>query len=212
MTDGLAVIYAERSFAVIDKPSGLLSCPGRAPEDFDAVSTRARCVFPNADGPILVHRLDQPTSGLLVVALTADAQRNLSRQFETRVVAKRYVAVVVGEVTGESGRIALPFRVDLDNRPHQMLDPVHGKMGLTRWEVAARGAGWTRLWLYPETGRTHQLRVHLAHTEGLGCPITGDRLYGETTTAPRLLLHADRLSFDHPETGVRMDFACDAPF
>ena len=208
----LEVLHAEASFAVIVKPSGLLACPGRDPADFDSVQTRARQVFPHATGSILVHRLDQATSGLMVLGLTPEAHRNLSGQFERRQTEKVYVAVLDGDVACESGRIELPFRVDLENRPHQIYDPVRGKMGITRWRIMAREPGRTRVELRPETGRTHQLRVHAAHPLGLGCPIAGDRLYGDPASAPRLLLHAESLVFSHPVTGTTTAWTVLCPF
>jgi tRNA pseudouridine32 synthase / 23S rRNA pseudouridine746 synthase len=208
----LVVLHHEASFAVIDKPAGLLSCPGKGAEKRDSVQTRVPEIFPHASGPILVHRLDQPTSGVMVVALNPAAHRALRAQFDARRTAKTYVAELVGEVAGDEGTIELPFRVDLDNRPYQIHDPIHGKVGTTRWRVIARRPGGARVEFRPETGRTHQLRVHAAHPLGLGCPIAGDRLYGDPAAAPRLLLHAYRLEFDHPETGARQVFESPAPF
>lgn len=208
----LRVVHAEDSFAVIDKPSGLLSCPGRDPALFDSVQTRVPRVFPHASGSILAHRLDQPTSGLMIVSMDPAAHRALRRQFEERTVTKAYDAVLVGEVRGEAGTLALPFRLDVDRRPHQIYDPVHGKVGITAWQVTGRFDARTRVAFRPLTGRTHQLRVHAAHPKGLGCAIAGDALYGDPATAPRLLLHASELAFDHPTTGQRLCFASRAPF
>jgi tRNA pseudouridine32 synthase / 23S rRNA pseudouridine746 synthase len=208
----LVVLHQEASFAVIDKPAELLSCPGKGEANRDSVQTRVPEVFPHASGSILVHRLDQPTSGVMVVALNRAAHRALRGQFDARRTSKTYVAELIGEVAGDAGTIELPFRVDLDNRPYQIHDPVHGKMGITRWRVISRRPGGTRVEFCPETGRTHQLRVHAAHPLGLGCPIAGDRLYGDPATAPRLLLHACRLEFDHPELGTRQTFESAIPF
>jgi len=208
----LTVLHQERSFAVINKPAELLSCPGRGEDKTDSVQTRVPLVFPQAVGSILVHRLDQPTSGVMVVALTVAAHRVLRRQFEERQTQKLYIAEVVGDVQGDQGTLALPFRLDVDNRPHQIHDPVHGKLGVTHWRVLARGSGRTRLEFCPETGRTHQLRLHAAHALGLGCPIAGDRLYGDPHSAPRLMLHAWRLEFAHPDTGERVAFEAPVPF
>jgi tRNA pseudouridine32 synthase/23S rRNA pseudouridine746 synthase len=210
----LDVVWADDDVAVIDKPSGLLSCPGRDPALFDSVQTRVPQVFPQATGSILAHRLDQPTSGLLVVGLHAAAHRALRLQFEARRVEKFYEAVLVGIVRDDEGVLRLPFRLDVERRPHQIYDEVHGKVGVTRFEVMQRDleARRTRVRFIPETGRTHQLRTHAAHDLGLGCPIAGDALYGDPTTAPRLLLHARTLVFDHPRTGARLRFERLAPF
>lgn len=213
--DGLLdVVFADDDVAVIDKPSGLLSCPGRDPALFDSVQTRVPRVFPQATGSILAHRLDQPTSGLLVVGLHAAAHRALRLQFEARTVEKVYEAVLVGIVEDDEGIIRLPFRLDVERRPHQIYDEVHGKVGVTRFTVLRRDidAGRTRVRFVPETGRTHQLRTHAAHDRGLGCPIAGDALYGDPTTSPRLLLHARTLTFDHPRTGERRIFERSPPF
>jgi tRNA pseudouridine32 synthase/23S rRNA pseudouridine746 synthase len=210
----LDVVFADDDIAVIDKPSGLLSCPGRDPALFDSVQTRVPQVFPAATGSILAHRLDQPTSGLLVVGLHAAAHRALRLQFEARTITKSYEAVLVGLVADDEGIIRLPFRLDVERRPHQIYDEVHGKLGITRFTVLHRDvdAGRTRVRFVPETGRTHQLRTHAAHPKGLGCPIAGDALYGDPSTAPRLLLHARTLAFDHPRTGERLAFECLPPF
>lgn len=208
----LHFVHQEASFAVVDKPSGLLSCPGRAPELHDSVETRVPRVIPEAHGSILVHRLDQPTSGLLVVALDPATHRALRLQFEARTVEKVYEAELIGEVQGEEGTIRLPFRLDVERRPYQIYDPIHGKLGVTGWRVLGRRPGRTRVEFRPETGRTHQLRVHAAHPLGLGCPIAGDALYGDPQSAPRLLLHAKQLAFLHPLTGERLCFESTPPF
>jgi len=210
----LDVVYADDDIAVIDKPSGLLSCPGRDPSLFDSVQTRVPQVFAAATGSILAHRLDQPTSGLLVVGLHAAAHRALRLQFEARSVEKVYEAVLVGIVAVDAGVLRLPFRLDVERRPYQIHDEVHGKVGVTRFEVLHRDASAlrTRVRFIPETGRTHQLRTHAAHALGLGCPIAGDALYGDPSTAPRLLLHARTLVIDHPRTGARLRFERPAPF
>jgi tRNA pseudouridine32 synthase/23S rRNA pseudouridine746 synthase len=215
VTDALLdVAYADDDIAVIDKPSGLLSCPGRDPALSDSVQTRVPRVFPAATGSILAHRLDQPTSGLLVVGLHAGAHRALRRQFEARTVDKVYEAVLVGIVEADEGVLRLPFRLDVERRPHQIYDEVHGKLGVTRFTVLHRDveAGRTRVRFVPETGRTHQLRTHAAHEKGLGCPIAGDALYGDPQTAPRLLRHACRLAFHHPQSGERLSFERPPPF
>ena len=208
----LTVLWADHCCAVVDKPAELLSCPGRGDDKYDSVETRVPKVFPAATGSILVHRLDQPASGLMVVALTPRAHSVLRAQFEARQVEKHYVASLMGEVQGEEGVVELPFRLDVERRPYQVLDRARGKMGVTRWSVMSRGEGTTRVWFTPTTGRTHQLRLHASHPEGLGCPIAGDRLYGDPTTAPRLLLHAHVLVFTHPEHGQRLRFESPVPF
>lgn len=210
----LRIVYADDDVAVIDKPSGLLSCPGRDPSLFDSVQTRVPQVFPAATGSILAHRLDQPTSGLLVVGLNPASHRALRLQFEARTVEKAYEAVLIGLVADDAGVIELPFRLDVERRPHQIWDPVHGKVGVTHYEVLARDVdtGRTRVRFVPLTGRTHQLRTHAAHALGLGCPIAGDALYGDPSTSPRLLLHARHLAFDHPVLGKKLSFMSPTPF
>ncbi len=189
---------------VLTKPSGLLSVPGLTGEE--SVESLLRRQYGEV---FIVHRLDQDTSGLMVVALTSEAHRQLQQQFLARTIYKRYEAVVEGEVSG-SGTISLPLRPDVDDRPRQLVDHEHGKEAVTDYEVLAHEGGNTRLALTPHTGRTHQLRVHCAHAEGLGCPIVGDRLYGRP--ARRLLLHATELAFDNPLTGERLTFVSPAPF
>lgn len=208
----LNVLFRDDVLAVVDKPSGLLSCPGRGQDKRDSVETRVPLVFPHATGSITVHRLDQPASGVMVVALNPQAHRVLRAQFEARAVEKSYVAVLVGDVQGEQGVVELPFRLDVERRPYQVFDPVHGKVGVTHWKVLERQGGRTRVLFSPRTGRTHQLRLHASHPRGLGCPIAGDALYGDPTTAPRLLLHAWRLVFAHPVSGERLEFEAPVPF
>lgn len=208
--DDLCVVFEDARIVVIDKPAGMLSVPGRGEALEDSVLARLRKRHPDASGPLLVHRLDLDTSGLLVAALDADAFVDLQRQFASREVLKRYVAWLDGEVRGDEGVIDLPIRVDLDDRPRQIHDPVHGKPALTEWRVIERRDGRTRVSLFPVTGRTHQLRVHAAHPLGLGASIVGDRLYGRE--APRLHLHAEAIAFRHPHTGERVSFERPAPF
>ncbi len=195
----------------LEKPSGVLSVPGKG--DAGAVNAVSWVVEhePQAAGPITVHRLDMDTSGILLVALDAERQRALSMQFEARTVEKRYVAVVEGLLTSESGRFEAPMRLDVPNRPRQIVDPLDGKTAVTEFRVIERTGGRTRLELTPITGRTHQLRVHCAHA---GHPIVGDPLYGGANAAgaARLLLHAERLAFDDPSIGVRVVVESPAPF
>ncbi len=202
----LDIIHQETSFVVVNKPSGLLSVPGRGPENQDCVVNRLKAIYPNCIEQPSVHRLDMDTSGLMVVALTKESQRHLTLQFQNRQVDKTYIAVVEGIIDDEEGEITLAFRLDPDNRPHQVYDPVQGKVGLTRWRRLGLEDGCTRLEFTPATGRTHQLRLHASHDLGLGCPIVGDRLYGSGTAPGQLKLHASFLAFDHPDTGVRLSY------
>ena len=208
----LTVLYADTTLVVVDKPGGLLSVPGRSPENKDCVTSRIKQLYPDCINQPSVHRLDMHTSGLLVLALTADAHRNLSRQFERREVEKRYIAVLDGLITQEAGAIRLSFRLDTDNRPHQIYDPVRGKPGTTLWKKLRIFEGKTWVEFAPLTGRTHQLRLHAAHALGLNCPIVGDRLYGKGVEGERMLLHASSLSFRHPDTGQKMNFDSSPPF
>ncbi len=209
-----SIILLSDRFVVIDKPSGLLSVPGKGEENRHCAASWCRERFPEATGQITVHRLDMDTSGLLLMALDADAQRELSRQFEKRDVEKAYVAVVQGEVSAPSGTIDSSMRADLQNRPRQVIDRALGKPAQTAFtRIGFEGAD-TRLLLVPLTGRTHQLRLHCAAAppDGLGHPIKGDILYGHSDSAPRLLLHASRLVFTDPKTGERIVCESPAPF
>lgn len=203
---------------VIEKPAWLLSVPGKGKAGRDCAAARVRGMFPGATGPLVVHRLDMETSGLMVFALNESAQRELSRQFEERVVEKQYVALVsrasygrehAERLAAESGEISLPLRADIENRPVQIVDLVHGREAVTRWRVLGREIDRVRVLFEPRTGRTHQLRVHAAL--GLEHPIIGDGLYGGEP-AERLMLHASRLSFLEPGTEARVEFASGAPF
>ena len=189
-------------FLVISKPSGLLSVPGTS----DAPSVES--ILREHYGEVfMVHRLDMDTSGLMVVALTPEAYHHLQRQFLARTIYKRYIALLDGPLDPmipASGTITLPLRPDLDDRPRQLVDYVHGKPAVTDYEVLSYENGRTRIALTPHTGRTHQLRMHCAHADGLSTPIVGDNLYG--TPADRLYLHAETLSFDHPITNERLTF------
>lgn len=206
----LSVVFEDERLVVLVKPAGLLSVPGTDATVTDSVLERLRARYPDATGPLLVHRLDVETSGLLVAAKDADAFTALQKQFIERSVEKHYVAVLDGEVASARGVIELPLRVDLEQRPRQVVDFVHGKPAVTRYEVLATSAGRTRVAFFPETGRTHQLRVHASHRQGLGVAIVGDRLYGRP--APRLMLHAQSLTIAHPSTGERLSFDAPAPF
>jgi tRNA pseudouridine32 synthase/23S rRNA pseudouridine746 synthase len=204
------VVFEDPWLIVVDKPCGMLSVPGRHARLRDSVATRLRARWPDATGPLIVHRLDLDTSGLLLAAKDPDTHAALQQRFARREVDKRYVAWLDGVVARDAGVIELALRVDLDDRPRQIHDPVHGKPARTEFRVTDRAADRTRVALYPRTGRTHQLRVHAAHPDGLGAPIVGDRLYGRA--ADRLMLHAEALGFVHPHTGARVDLVVGAPF
>ena len=203
----LDIIHQEETFVVVNKPSGLLAVPGRGPDMQDCVVNRLKSIFPQCMEQPAVHRLDMDTSGLLLLALDKGTHRTLSIQFEKRLVEKTYVAIVEGIVLGNSGEIELAFRLDPDNRPHQVYDPVQGKVGVSRWRKLSTLDGCTRIEFSPLTGRTHQLRLHAAHELGLGFPIVGDRLYGTGNAPGQLKLHASFLAFDHPQSGARLNFA-----
>jgi len=203
-------LFSDETLIVVEKPTGLLAVPGRGEAKSDCLAVRVAAHFADAR---VVHRLDMATSGLMLFARGAPAQRELSEAFASRRVGKRYLAVVQGRVDADEGTIALPLAADWPNRPRQKVDMLHGKPSLTHWRVLARdAAGRTRLELEPVTGRSHQLRVHLA---SLGHAIVGDALYATpevAAQAPRLLLHASHLEFDHPVDGRRLAFDSPAPF
>lgn len=209
----LALCYEDEWMLAVDKPAGLLSVPGRTPELAESVLARLRRERGTRE-LFLAHRLDLDTSGLLLAAKSRDAYVRLQRLFAERRVDKRYLAWVCGAVLGDAGTIDLALRSDLEDRPRQLHDPVHGKAALTRWRVLARQADRTMVELGPLTGRTHQLRVHAAHPRGLDAPICGDRLYGRAGAgeAPRLLLHAAELALEHPYTGRPLHLTSPAPF
>jgi tRNA pseudouridine32 synthase/23S rRNA pseudouridine746 synthase len=204
------VLFEDDWLLIVDKPVGLLSVPGRSSALQDCVRARLRQRYPQHPGLTVVHRLDLDTSGLLLVAKDQATYVALQAEFSRRRVTKRYVAWLQGQVSGTSGTIDLPLRVDLDDRPRQIHDPLHGKAARTQWQLDVRKGERCRVLLFPETGRTHQLRVHAAHPAGLGAPIVGDRLYGRE--AERLLLHAEALTFTHPQTQQRLTFESPAPF
>ncbi|HEY6134073.1 MAG TPA: RluA family pseudouridine synthase [Rubrivivax sp.] len=201
------VLHADESWVVVDKPAGLPAVPGRTPALQDCAATRVQASYPDA---LVVHRLDMATSGLLLFARGPAVQRELGRAFEQRLVHKHYIAVVHGQPQGDEGRIELALAADWPNRPRQQVDGVRGKPALTHWRVIERAARGARLLLTPVTGRTHQLRVHLA---AIGHPIQGDTLYApDAPPAPRLLLHASLLELAHPRTGVQRRFERAPPF
>ena len=200
---------------VVDKPSGFLSVPGRGVEKTDSVAHRISTIIPGCIDQPAVHRLDMDTSGLLVLALTKDAHRNLSKQFQDRLTKKEYIALLDGALPkehGNSGTITLPFRLDIENRPYQIYDEIHGKMGISHWRRISVENGITRIHFQPITGRTHQLRIHSAHPKGLGLPILDDPLYGNGADPGKMKLHASKLSFDHPGTSERLTFTSPVPF
>lgn len=191
------VVYDDQWITVLNKPSGMLTVPGKALDD--SLLSRYREAHPEAVGPIVVHRLDQETSGLVVFAKDKATHKALQQQFEAHSVKKRYIALLDGIVTRDEGVIDLPLRPDVDDRPRQRVDHEHGKPAITRYHVLERRGGHTLIALQPLTGRTHQLRVHCSHPLGLNCPIVGDRLYGRASS--RLMLHAQSLTIVHPATG-----------
>lgn len=196
----MPVIYEDDSFVVVNKPAELLSVPGI--DIKDSVYTRLQTLS-NVE-PLIIHRLDMPTSGLLVVAKTREAHKHIQAQFLKRTVTKRYTALLSKRIEGNAGEISLPLRGDFENRPMQLVCFEFGKKAITKWEVVERNEATTKVHFWPLTGRTHQLRMHAAHTQGLDAPIVGDDLYG--TAAERLHLHAAYLSFTHPATGEKMTF------
>jgi tRNA pseudouridine32 synthase/23S rRNA pseudouridine746 synthase len=208
----LPILFQDAACVVVDKPGGLLAVPGRGPDKQDSVVSRLRHGLPWCIEQPAVHRLDMATSGLMVLGLTREAHRHLSRQFAERQVRKRYLALLDGEVAGGSGEICLAFRLDPDNRPHQVHDPLQGKPGISRWRMVEVRAGRTLVEFEPLTGRTHQLRLHASHPLGLGCPIVGDSLYGHGRQGDPLLLHATVLRFTHPVSNQTMTFASAASF
>ncbi len=216
---GGCVVFVDSHLLILNKPHGLLSVPGKGPENADCLSARAQAIWPDA---LVVHRLDMATSGLMAMARGADAQRFLSDAFAHRVTHKRYEAVVTGDIDPNAHpadaegwhTIDLPLVLDWPNRPRSMVCHERGKASLTRWRVIERGVlgHHTRLALEPVTGRSHQLRVHL---QALGYPILGDRLYACETSeqaVPRMLLHATQLGLPHPATSQHMQWHSKAPF
>jgi len=204
----LDTVYQDEVMLVINKPAEFLSVPGKNIQD--SVYQRIKQAYPDATGPLIVHRLDMSTSGLMVIALNKEAHKNLQKQFIMRTVQKRYIALLEGDLKGDSGTIDLPIRVDLDDRPRQLVCYEHGKAAKTNWQVIERKDNRTKVYFQPITGRTHQLRVHSAHITGLNTPIVGDDLYGKK--AQRLHLHAETLQITHPMTKKLMKFQINADF
>lgn len=208
-SQNLEIVYEDPWLSVINKPAGMLSVPGK--EDAVSVYSLMREQYPEADGPLTVHRLDMATSGLMLIAKTKRVHQNLQAQFKNRLVRKRYVALLEGIVPKDKGTVDLPLCLNPLDRPRQMVHTEHGKPAITDYQVLERLDGKrTRIAFYPRTGRTHQLRIHAAHPLGLHCPIIGDELYGEK--ADRLYLHAEYLEFTHPITGETVRITKEAEF
>lgn len=204
----LEIMYEDEWLSVVNKPAGMLSVPGKS--DIDSVYGRVRRMYPEATEPMVVHRLDMATSGLILIAKTKEVHQNLQAQFKNRTVCKRYVAWLDGIVEKKEGHIELPLRPDPEDRPRQVVDAVHGKPAVTDYTVLHYDSGRTFISFIPKTGRTHQLRVHSAHPLGLNAPIVGDELYGRK--ADRLYLHAEYLGFIHPVSGVYMEIEKESGF
>ncbi len=230
---GLEILYRDEQLVVVNKPSGLLSVPGRGEDKKDSVAARVRQLYPECIEQPSVHRLDMETSGLMVFGLTKEAHKHLNAQFEARTIRKKYVALLDGvlyKATGEaapkngekSGTVAIKCRLDIDNRPHQIYDEVYGKLGITEWSlenienyknpVTGKIKAVTRINFIPHTGRTHQLRLASSNPHGFNLPIVGDTLYGTCELGERLMLHACELSFVHPSTGKKMSFYSESTF
>lgn len=207
--EALETLFEDPWLVVINKPAGVLSVPGKE-EGADSVYSLMRKKYPDAEGPLIVHRLDMATSGLLLITKTKQAHQQLQAQFKNRTVKKRYIALLDGIIAQDAGTIELPLCPNPHDRPRQMVHSEHGKPAVTDFRVLARSEGTTRIAFYPRTGRTHQLRVHAAHPLGLNCPIKGDELYGRK--AERLYLHAEYLEFIHPITGETVRITQKAEF
>ena len=204
----LEVLHADHEVVLVNKPSGLLSVPGKGEALADCLIARLQAAFPTA---LLVHRLDRDTSGVMIFALTPHAQRHLGLQFEKRQTKKAYVARVWGSVAEAKGTVDLPIGVDWPNRPRQKIDHDNGRPAQTDWRRAKQSGTETRMRLFPRTGRSHQLRVHMAE---IGHPILGDPFYatGPARDFPRLMLHSESLSFRHPDGGAHTKVTASAPF
>lgn len=203
MTPYLSIVYQDDDLLIVNKPSGLLTVPGKDPKHADCLISRVNRVFPTAK---IVHRLDMATSGIICLAMHKEAHRNLSIQFQDRKTAKRYIARVFGKLDQQTGSVDLPLICDWPNRPKQMVDHDNGKPSLTHFKVLEREQNATRVELTPITGRSHQLRVHML---SLGHPILGDKLYAHPEAfamAPRLQLHAEMLTLAHPASGETLIF------
>lgn len=222
---GLKILYRDTDIIVVNKQSGILSVPGRGPEKQDCIVNRVKRLFPECIPQPSVHRLDMETSGLMVLAFTKDAHRKLSRQFEEGLVEKKYIALLDGILAKKgiphAGTMELYFRLDVENRPHQIWDSVYGKKAVTEWKIIdvekylsplKNKKNVTRILFIPHTGRTHQLRLASADSHGFGIPIIGDTLYGSCEPGERLMLHSCYIKFVHPSTGKVMEFNCKSDF
>lgn len=204
----IEILHEDEVLMVVVKPVQLLSVPGLTKHS--SVLTQVKALRPGIEGPVIVHRLDLSTSGIMLIPKTMQAYIAIQKQFIDRSIEKRYEALLEGSLALDGGLIDLPLRVDLDDRPRQMVCYEHGKQAITRWEKIGEVDGITRVYFYPQTGRTHQLRVHSAHKLGLNAPILGDDLYGNKST--RMMLHACWIRFNHPSTSERVEFNVPAPF
>lgn len=204
----LELLYEDEYLVVINKPEGLLSVPGKT--ILDSVQTRIKNNYPNATGPLIVHRLDQDTSGIMIVTLQKEVHKILQQQFLERSIQKTYVALLEAEITEQKGKIDLPLILDINHRPMQKVDFKYGKKAVTEFNVINKNAKYTLIELKPITGRSHQLRVHCAHKLGLHAPIVGDNLYGNRSE--RLHLHAQKIQFTHPVSELEMYFETEVPF
>ena len=220
---GLEILYRDSDIVVINKQSGLLSVSGRTPDKKDCAETRLKSLFFGTINQPAVHRLDMETSGILILALNKESHKNLEMQFANNLVHKKYEALLDGVLHGKpEGHIELKFRLDLENRPHQIYDEINGKTGITDWKktgvekwknpVTGAEKTVTRIEFLPETGRTHQLRLAASYEKGLNLPILGDSLYGKCEIGERLMLHASQIEFFHPATGKKMKIVCKSSF
>ncbi|MGB0468157.1 MAG: pseudouridine synthase [Pontibacterium sp.] len=203
------ILYADEQIVIVNKPADLLSVPGRGEDKQDCVWRRVQKQFPTAR---IVHRLDYATSGLMVLALDADSHRKLSMEFQQRRTEKTYQALLTGFLASDSGEVNEPLRCDWENRPLQIVDYEYGKQAQTRWQLINQETHGSRVRLFPVTGRSHQLRVHMQY---LGYPILGDRFYASAEAqalSPRLLLHAEFLAFYHPHNSNWIEFKAPVPF
>jgi tRNA pseudouridine32 synthase/23S rRNA pseudouridine746 synthase len=204
----LEIVYDDQWITIVNKPAGMLTMPGKLHND--SLLVRLQRLLPDARGPLVVHRLDMATSGLLMIAKTKEVHKSLQSQFADHRIAKRYIAILDGEVADDEGTVKLPLRPNPEDRPRQVVDYKYGKTAITRYRVLERKNGKTRVAFEPLTGRTHQLRVHASHPLGLNAPIVGDMLYGRY--ADRLYLHAESLTFIHPVTGEKVSVEREADF
>ena len=206
----LKILYEDEWIVAVDKPSGMLSVQGK--NDLDSVQQRVSQMYPDATGPLVVHRLDMATSGILLVAKDKEIHAKLQSLFQTRNVLKEYTAILDGVPKNRCGIVDLPLRMNPHDRPRQMVDPGNGRQAITEYKVVGVSDGRARVVFKPHTGRTHQLRVHSAHVSGLDCPISGDELYGNQASASRLCLHAYRLVFRHPVSDKEIEIVSPSPF